>query len=253
MCHDRSKKPLRLTTTAFFTAIIVILFSTPNSNAGNTFQENIRFNFGVGLSNYNMERGYISREYLDNYNFSDSDIYPRKRIEGGHEYYGEFLFDLFKNISIGSGVLYSDGKRDLSQLPGYLDDYYNRMPDPIIYEASLIAPYLKLRYGSLLNGLHYSINANLYYGFASLSADVFRSAVPPTIIFDKIEFSSRGMGYSFSLGFSFKLSDRFHIDNAIGYRRLVTGRLIGPGDNELENLRLNFNGMFIHGGISLKP
>ncbi len=242
---------MQLTPAALFAAIIIILINAPISYAGNSFSDKIHFNFGAGLSNYNMDGGYISRQYPDNYIFINQ--YPRKRIEGGHEYFGEVLYDLFKNISIGSGVLYSNGKRDLAQLAGYLDDYYNRMPDPIIYETSLIAPYLKVRYGSILDGLHYSINANLYYGFTSLSTDVLRSAVPPTIIFDKIEFSSSGMGYSFSMGFSFEISDRFFFHNAIGYRRLIIGQLRGPGGNELENLKLNFSGMFLHGGISLRP
>lgn len=217
------------------------------------FNERIHFNVGSGWSNYNMKRGFIGRDFNDDFVYTE---YHVKRIEGGREYYGEVIFDYLSNFSFGAGILYSKGNRNLSEWIDYfLDDYSPPpKPDPVIYEASLMSPYLKLGYSSTKDIINYSANANVYYGFAALEADIYRAgSLPPVISYDRIRFESRGMGYSLSMGISFKLTRGFSIINNVGYRNLSVGELEDPDGNKLASYDLNYSGYFIRGGLSVNP
>jgi hypothetical protein len=205
----------------------------------------------MGYGNYDMKRAIIWHDNLEGFIFNDSSY---KRIEGGWDYYGEIVFDLSRNISIGGGVIYSNGRRDLSEWQRFLDDYNPApKPDPLIYEASLAAPYLKLKYRSIIDFVHYSIGADLYYGFAALDAEIDTSTTPPALFYENFKFRSEGMGFSLALGLSFKLTKGLFINNLIGFRNLVTGELEDPDGNKLENSKLNFGGYFIRGGLSFYP
>jgi hypothetical protein len=235
-----------------FTAIIIVFAACYAECFGqNSFKERIHFNVGIGYGNYDMKRAIIWHDNLEGFIFNDSSY---KRIEGGWDYYGEIVFDLSRNISIGGGVIYSNGRRDLSEWQRFLDDYNPApKPDPIIYKASLFAPYLKIKYRSIKDKLHYSVNADLYYGFAALDAEIDTVTTRPPPFFENFKFKSEDIGFSIALGLSFKLIDGLFFDNMIGYRNLVTGELEGPDGNKLENFKLNFNGYFMRGGLSIYP
>lgn len=217
------------------------------------FKERVHFNIGAGRGNYNMKRGFIQRDFADDFVFSE---FNNKRIEGGREYYGEIIFDYSRYFSFGPGILYSSGHRNLSEwIRTFLDDYLDPpKPEPAIYEASLTSPYLKLKYRSIHDIVNYSINANIYYGFAALNAYMFMTGmIPPVLSYERIEFKSKDVGYSLALGVSFKLMDGFFINNEIGYKFLVIGKLKNSDGKKLENFNLNFSGYSIRGGISVNP
>jgi len=199
-----------------------------------------------------MRRGAIVRSYNGGLQF---DEFANIRIEGGIEYCGELTFDFSRNFSVGAGLIYSSGnKRVFEDLQTFLDDYNQRGTQMLLYEASLSAPYLKLQYRSVLDVLDYSFGVNLYYGFATLDGQI-RSATqyPPAPALEPIKFNSKSLGYSLSLGFSYSVSKGIAINNAIGYRSLVVDNLKDSDGNQLLDLDLDFSGIFVRGGISIKP
>jgi|GEM_PF-4537444 len=237
------------------TAPTVLIFSFYDTARSDqiSFKERIHFNLGLGWGNYDMKRGFIERGFTDDYIFTE---YTNKRIEGGREYYGEIIFDYSGKFSFGAGILYSNGNTNLSEwIRSFLDDYNPPpKPDPVIYEASLTSPYLKLKYRSIYEVVNFSFNANIYYGFAALEADIPAGITYPSVtIYDRIRFKSWGAGYSLSLGISYKLAAGFFIVNDIGYRNLSVGGLEDSYGNKLANCDLDYGGYFIKGGISVNP
>ncbi|UCE66182.1 MAG: hypothetical protein JSU85_15250 [Candidatus Zixiibacteriota bacterium] len=237
------------------TALTVLIFSLyDRARSGQiSFKERIHFNVGAGWVNYDMKRGFMQRDYANDFIFTE---FNNKRIEGGREYYSEVIYDISRNFSFGPGILYSRGRRNLSEwIRTFLDDYLDPpKPEPAIYEASLTSPYLKLKYRSLHDIVNYSINANICYGFAALNGDIFMTGMlPPALSYERIQFKSKGVGYSLALGISFKLTDGFFINNEIGYKFLVIGKLKNLDGKKLENFNLNFSGYSIRGGISVNP
>lgn len=229
-----------------------ILFGDGAIAGSMSIKEKIHFNFGAGWSGYDMKRGAIERGYYGDFQF---DEFTNIRIEGGREYCGELIFDYSRNFSVGAGLIYSDGNRRIFEnMQTFLDDYNRRLPQTLLYEASLSAPYMKLQYRSILDVIDYSIGLNLYYGFASLNGQIRDyDSYPPGLGFESIHFKSKGMGYSLSLGFSYSVAKGFALNNTIGYRSLIVDNLKDSDGNPLLNLDLDFSGMFIRGGISIKP
>jgi hypothetical protein len=230
----------------------VILFNASAIAGSLAFKEKIHFNAGIGYGNYDMKRGAVERSYYGGLQF---DEFANIRIEGGREYCGELIFDYSRNFSVGAGLIYSSGNRQIFEhLQTFLDDYNRILPQMLLYKTSLSAPYLKLQYRSVLDVLDYSIGFNLYYGFASLDGQIRSvSSYPPMSALGPIYFNSKGMGYSLSLGFSYSVSKGFAINNAIGYRSLVVDDLKDSDGNPLLNLDLDFSGIFIRGGLSINP
>ncbi|UCC78414.1 MAG: hypothetical protein JSW64_08995 [Candidatus Zixiibacteriota bacterium] len=214
-----------------------------------TLKERIHFNLGVGWGNYDMRRAEIFIVAPGEYIY-DENLY--KRIEGGRELYCEIAFKCMRNIYFVPGIMYSSGDMDLSEwYRGLFNDQYTPRPQPILYEAALIAPYLGAQYRNAIHNLDYSIGGSIYYGFGTLKAHV-RSYINP-YIFRVYTLKSEGFGHSISIGLSFKLGEYFAIENRLGYKNLITGILEDSHGNELNNSDLNFNGFFIRGGISISP
>ena len=232
------------------TAICFAALAT-EAGCGTPLKERMHFNVGAGWGKYDLKRGIVKNGYSGYYFF---DKFENLRVEGGTEYYGEILFDYSKDLSFGPGIIYSGGSRKiLEDVQVFLDDYNSRPPQQLLYGTSFTAPYLKIRYRSMLDVLHYSVDGGLFYGFATLDAqmrDIYRF---PSIYFRRVEFSSSGIGYSLSLGFSFPLTAGFAIRTDTGYRRMVVRHLKDPDGIELDGYDLDMSGAFIRGGISINP
>lgn len=233
------------------TTIVVFILYGGVCRCQTSFKERISLNIGTGWGNYNMKRGIIERDANDDFVFTE---YESKRIEGGMDYYGGMIFDIFPNFSLAGGLAYSVGKQDISEWVWFLDDYYpTPRPDPVIYETSITAPYLNMNYSTALDILRFSLGAGFCYGFGSLYGDVARRIDPASYYFERIHFKSKGVGYTISWGFSIRVMSSISIDNSFSFRHLVTGDLEDPGGNQLENSSLDFSGFLIRGGISINP
>ncbi len=229
-------------TRKFTIAAFVVLLMAAQAFALSS--ENLTFTFGGGFNSFQNETGrYIRLDYGHLYYW----VYENEHaINHGYNIYGEGLYEINNNVSLGAGIQYMFASSQGND--GYLtfqDDYDNRKPPSEEYyrDIDFIVPYLVFKnefklfeagwYTKLSVGLGYGISKFYISRYGSITErDIFVASIIPGI------------------GTTIISNKKWGLNIETGYRFIKTSEM---NDNLFindDNTEIDFSGWFFQTGIS---
>jgi hypothetical protein len=216
----------------------------------------IRITVGGGWADYDMKR--ISGSYpVSEGHYWPSERWKHNRISDGAGAFLEAGYVLWKRLSVSAGVLHLVGEtNDIYEEQAFLDDYDNRDNSDLDgnrFRASLLSPYAGIQYTYPFKSIEVFAAFSISYVFANATySDILLDYDPPSILWQPVDFHSRGIGYLTGVGVSYGISRMIFVNSETGYRLLKTGDLEDDDGRTWQGMNLDFSGPYISMGLSFR-